>query len=228
MSEFYAQGGGQDPSEDASMFDVALNAVFYRDLQTASETFNMLEALRIIRESMENGTELDHERLSRLVATFVDDEPQLDAVYDDEGYLIYYDEDGREVRREAPSPQLAEYFARDKARRLTTAAYIEATAPGYEADLLAQLDDPATTEGRVSVLIERGTQEGEVVSRNELEQAALGYVGRQLKERGFTVRQDNRSVGADGSPDHPKVERTHTLRTLIVTRSPEQEVSQAS
>lgn len=221
MSEFFEPGGEIDLPEQDPMFEVARNAVFYRDLQTASETFNMFEALQLILDSMRNGTELDYERLRRLAATFVDDEPELDAVYDEDGYLIYYDEHGNEVRREAPSPHLAEYFAQDKARRLAIAVYVETTAPDYEAELLAQLADPATEEGRISVLVERGTKEGEVISRNELEQATLGHVSRELKERGYAVRQDNRSVGADGSPDHPKAARTHTLRTLIVTKCSE-------
>lgn len=221
MSEFFEPGGETDPAEARSMFEVARNAVFYRDLETASETFNMIEALQLILDSIENGTELDHERLSRLTATFIDDEPQLDSEYDEDGFLVYFDEEGKEVRREAPSPHLAEYFAREKARRHITAAYIETAAPDYITDILSKLDVPAATEGRISVLIERGRKEDEVISRNELEQAAFGYVGKELKARGYIVRQDNQSVGADGSPDHPKAERTHTLRTLIVTRNPE-------
>lgn len=219
MSEVFEPGGEPDLPEPDSMFEVARNAVFFGTLERASASFSMFEALRIILESMRDGTELDYERLERLRAAFTDDEPQLDAVYDDDGTLIYYDEEDNEVRREAPSPHLAEYFAQEKARKLATAAYVEAMAPDYEAALLAQLDDPTALEARVSVLIERGTKEDEVISRNELEQAVLGHVSNELKERGYRVWQDNRSVGADGSPDHPKAERTHTLRTLIVTKN---------
>jgi hypothetical protein len=222
MSEYSGEGGETGPPGVDPIFEAARNAVFYRDLRTASETFNMIEALDLILESMRAGTAIDHERLSRLVATFTDDEPQLDAVYDDDGYLIYYDGDGNEVRREAPSPHMAEYFAREKARRRITAEYIKTAAPEYIDHLLTQLDDPANTVGILSVHIERGTKEDEVVSRDELEQATLGLVRNNLQGRGYVVRVVNRRVGADGSPNHPKSELTHTMHTLLVERSQDQ------
>ena len=220
MSEYFDAGGEMDQSAPDSAFEVARNAVFYRDLERASETFNLLEALKLILHSIRTGTELDCERLSRLVIAFTDDEPQLDAVYDDDGYLIYYDE-GKEVRREAPSPHLAEYFANENARRKITTEYTDSAVPGYVENLKSQLDDPTSSQATFSKLIERGRRDGEVVSRNELEQAALGATRDQLREHGYTVAEVNRRVGSDGSPDHPKPYLTHTLRTLIVTRSSE-------
>lgn len=207
--------------EPADPYEVALHAVCYRDPDVALETFSMLEALRLILDSMRTGVPYDQERMDRLREAFArDDYPEGNEYYDDEGYLVTEDKDGNVISREPSSPETMRFFREDKERRLTVAAYVAEHSPRYVAHLLGQLADPETPQGTVSVLIERGRREGEVVSQNELEQAALGDARRSLIEQGYAVKEENMSVGADGLPDHPKSARTHTLRTLIASRQP--------
>lgn len=219
MSEFDGEQWDFPTDEPADPYEVALHAVCYRDPDVALETFSMLEALRLIMESISTGVPYDQGRMDRLRAAFArDDYPEGNEYYDEEGYLVTEDRDGNVISREPSSPETMRFFREDKERRLAVAAYVTELSPIYVEHALEQLADPEAPQATVTVLIERGRREGEIVSQNELEQAALGDARRSLIEQGYVVKEENKSVGADGSPDHPKSERTHTLRSLVVSR----------
>jgi hypothetical protein len=219
MSEHDGERWAFPIDEPVDAYEVALHEVCYRTPEVALETFSMLEALRLVLESVRTGVPYDQKLMDRLREAFArDDEPEGDQYYDDEGFLVTEDMDGNVISRDPSSPEMMRFFREEKERKLTTEAYVAKHAPIYVERLLGQLAGPEATQGTVSVLIERGRREGEVVSQNELEQAALGDARKSLIEQGYAVKEENRSVGADGSSDHPKSERTHTLRTLIVSR----------
>lgn len=219
MSEHDGERWAFLTDEPADAYEVALHAVCYRTPEVALETFSMLEALRLVLESIRTGVPYDQERMDRLRAAFArDDEPEGDEYYDDDGFLVTEDKDGNVISREPSSPETMRFFREEKERKLTTEAFVAIHSPRYVAHLLGQLTDPEIAQATVTVLIERGRREAEVVSQNELEQAALGDARKLLIEQGYVVKEENKSVGADGSPDHPKSERTHTLRVLTVSR----------
>lgn len=221
MSEHDGERWAFPTDEPVDAYEVALHAVCYRTPEVALETFSMLEALRLVLESIRTGVPYDQERMDRLREAFApDDEPEGDQYYDDEGFLVTEDKEGNVISRDPSSPETMRFFREEKERRLATEAYVAEHSPRHVEHLLEQLAGPEATQGTVSVLIERGRREGEVISQNELEQAALGDARKLLIEQGYAVKEENMSVGADGSPDHPKSERTHTLRTLLVSREP--------
>lgn len=208
---------GPEFGESDPVLDLAVHAVLYRDLETASETFAMHEALTLVLGSIGTGVELDRERLGRLVEMF-DDGPQLEAKYDENGTLIYYDEKGDEVKREAPSPQVYEYFQEQKARKHCIDEFVATRAPEHIATVLSQLAEPDCSEAIVSVLVKRGQREG-AVGQNELEIAALNSVRDELRGSGHTVKEEHTRVGSDGTSQRTKSKLTHTLHSLFVSKA---------
>lgn len=220
MSELPGGEWGIPPSEPDDMLEVAKQVVFYGDLDRASETFNMLAALDLIRHHMETGEPLDHERLERLHEGFGHDYdfPDTDTYLDEDGYEVTTDKAGNVISRVESSPSTMRYFREEKERRQTTAAYVTETSPRYVNQVQAQLAGPEATEGVVTRLVKKGRRDGEIVSQNELEQAALGEARDELRRQGLTVIEEHTKVGEDGSPEHPKPELTHTLHRLTATR----------
>lgn len=197
------------------MLEALRNAVFYRDLDTAAETFALLEAAGLVLDFLREGTELDRERLGRLVE-IIDPKPWLEVVYDEDGSKIYYDENDVEVRREAPDPEMQAYLEKEKARKRSTEEFIASRAPTYLESILSQLANPEESKATLKVLVRRGQKEGSM-NLNTLELAALNSVRDELRARGFVVTEGHIRAGDDGSEDHAKPQLTHTLHTLVVT-----------
>jgi hypothetical protein len=93
MSESFKD---KDPAEET-----ARRAVFYPDLETATSSFAMESATRMIIESMESGEPLDIERLGHLVET-MDVPPTSYTELKEDGTMVDI-VDGIEVRRIPPS-----------------------------------------------------------------------------------------------------------------------------
>lgn len=211
--------------EEWQIFETARNAVLYRDAETASQTFNLFEIASTVVDAIENGTELDRERLERLwqAASPYERgyEPWLRTETDENGFTTVYDEDEMTVLRvEPPSPEIAEYYQQRKIHKQAVEDFISAKAPKYLAaahDQLVQMgDDPAV----VSALVPKGVNHLESgINLNQLEQAALNHVRNTLRGEGLIVREDHWRVGSDGSQEHPKSHLDHTLHRLTITRS---------
>jgi len=218
------------PPGENPEYDIALDAVAYGDLQRASETFNMLELAGLIMAKA-SGEEVDEERMNRLAAV-LHQEPQLSS-YDDEvtGERVIVDEDDNEVRREPATPESLEWANRIQARKTTISDFVAATMPMYVDAIQARLEaaqaaDPQVRTTALSIIIKRGG-DGRLVSRNELEMAALDRTRDTLREQGLTVKEEHRRIGADGRTDHPKAGLTHSRHTLFVSLPSEPTPDQA-
>lgn len=154
LGDTYPHDSFSYPDEE---LDAARNAVLYRDLETASGTFAMQEAVEMILQSGSNGVELDRDRLRRLVQIFDAGYIHWDSFYhDDDGNTIYYDKEGNEVRRINASPETYRYNQERKAERKSIEDYVEFRSPGYIDRIVYQLSEVDMSVATLSVLVERG------------------------------------------------------------------------
>jgi hypothetical protein len=204
----------QFPDYDTA-FQAAQKAVLFPDLETATETFAMGEAVDMILDSIENGTELDRERLGRL-AEIMDAPPRDYVDLLDDGTHVYY-EDGVEVDRVESTPEEKAWRLEQKRLEEAESAEISDRADNY----ISLLEDglQSSEDGSSSHTIKVYKHEKVLDrSRNSLELEAFELVKYHFKAHGFTVREEHQKLTDETMDSGPQHRRIFNLHTFTVSK----------